>query len=112
MFDLDDLVANVSAKIKANGGITPSRVLRGYSWHIDEATVDPNGDLTDKQIDDAIEWLIAEIHRLLPDYADWDRSTSEIIVPIDRAHEFMETVNWGALCEQAWENFVENYEVK
>ena len=112
MFDLDDLVARVSAKIKANGGITPSRVLRGYSWHIDEATVDPNCDLTDKQTEDAIEWLIAEVNTLLPDYADWNSDTSEIIVPIDKVQEFTETVDWDALCEQAWENFVENYEVK
>ena len=108
MWDFD----KVAAEVRERGGMMPSTALRGYSWHIDEATVDPNCDLTDEQTENAIEWLISEVSTLLPDYAHWDSDTSEIIVPIDKVQEFTETVDWDALCEQAWENFVENYEVK
>ncbi len=84
--------------------MTPNTTLTGYYMDINQEALDPDATLTSEEFDAGQAWIIREVNRLLPDYAEWNPDTSEIIVPADRTDE---EIDWERVTDQAYENFLD-----
>ena len=84
----------------------PQTELHGYIFMLDAGNIDPNAELSEESIEKRAEFLREEINRCLPEYATWYESTSSIIVPVNKADEFIDNIDWESVKEEAHNNYL------
>lgn len=86
-------------EVRERNGNMPQTTLHGYNYQwID------NDELTDEENQKAHNWIVDEINRLLPDYATWYESMSEITIPIDKVDGF--DLDWEGVLNKAMDNYL------
>lgn len=89
-------------EVQERGGIMPNTALPGYIYEWEDRE-----NLSDEQNARIHEWWVEEINNVLPDYATWHESTSEIVLPINNVDDFDERVNWDEVLATVHERYLE-----
>ena len=92
--------------VEEQGKAIPQTELRGYIWTLDAGGIDPMGELSEESIEKRAEFLKAEVNKCLPEYATWYERTSSIIVPVNKADEFVDSIDWESVKEKAYNNYL------